>query len=100
MAPCDIIAVEKERWTRWADSEGVLLITVDFSDNATLFVYYIKQLKVMGIKKRASLAWSSFIDGVALDLFVTSYWSLMGTFMSRLGVTCMYRLYSLHLYVT
>ena len=27
------------------------LITVDFSDNATLFVYCIKRLKVMGIKK-------------------------------------------------
>ena len=41
MALCDVIVVEKERWTRGADSEGVLLITVDFSDNATLFVYHI-----------------------------------------------------------
>ena len=41
MAPCDVIVVEKERWTGWADSEGVLLITVDFSDKATLFVYQI-----------------------------------------------------------
>ena len=41
MAPCDVIVVEKERLSRRADSEGVLLITVDFSDNATLFVYYI-----------------------------------------------------------
>ena len=51
MAPCDVIAVEKKRWTKRADSEGVLLITIDFSDNATLFVYYMKRLKVMGIKK-------------------------------------------------
>ena len=52
MAPCDVITVEKERWTKRAGSEGVLLITVDFSDNATLFVYYIniKWLKVMGIE--------------------------------------------------
>ena len=71
MAPCDVIAVEKKRWTKRADSEGVLLITIDFSDNATLFIYYMKRLKVMGIKKMASLAWFSFIDGVALGLFVT-----------------------------
>ena len=30
-----------ERWTRRADSEGVFLIVIDFSDNATLFVYFI-----------------------------------------------------------
>ena len=41
MAPYDVVVVEKERWTTWADSEGVLLITVDFSDNTTLLVYYI-----------------------------------------------------------
>ena len=41
MAPRDVIVVEKERWTRRADSDGVLLITVDFSDKATFFVYYI-----------------------------------------------------------
>ena len=45
-----VIVVEKERWTRRARSEGVLLITVDFRDSATLFIYYIKRLKVMGIK--------------------------------------------------
>ena len=41
MSPCDVIVVEKERWSRRADSEGFLLITVDFSDNTTLLVYYI-----------------------------------------------------------
>ena len=41
MALCDVTIVEKERWTRGADSEGVFLITVDFSDDVTLFVYYI-----------------------------------------------------------
>ena len=69
MAPCDVKLVENERWTRRADSEGFLLITVDFSDNVTSFVYHIKQLKVMGIKKLACLAWFSLIDGVALGLF-------------------------------
>ena len=41
MAPCDVIVVENKRWTRPADSEGVLLITVDFCENATLFVWYV-----------------------------------------------------------
>ena len=41
MAPRDVIAVEKERWTKRTDSEGVLLIAVDFSDNATLFFFII-----------------------------------------------------------
>ena len=57
MAPCDVIGVDKERWTKWADSEGVvLLFDVDFSDNATLFVYRIA-VKSYGYKKMASLAW-------------------------------------------
>ena len=71
MALCDVIVVEKELWSRPADREGILLITVDFIDNVTLFVCYIKRLKVMGIKKMASLAWFSFVDGVALGLFVS-----------------------------
>ena len=41
MAPCDVIVVEKERGITRADSDGVLLITVDFSENTTLFVYFI-----------------------------------------------------------
>ena len=40
MAPCDVIVVEKECWNTRADSKGVLLITVDFIDDATLFVYH------------------------------------------------------------
>ena len=41
MAPCDVIVVEKERGITRADSDGVLLITVDFSENTTLFVYFM-----------------------------------------------------------
>ena len=48
MALCNV--VEKERRTRRADNEGVLLITVDFRYNATLSVYYIQRLKVVDIK--------------------------------------------------
>ena len=40
MALCDVIVVENKRWIRQANIEAVLLITVDFSDNVTLFVYY------------------------------------------------------------
>ena len=56
MAPCDVIGVDKERWTKWADSEGVvLLFDVDFSDNATLFVYRIA-VKSYGYKKNGQFS--------------------------------------------
>ena len=95
----EVIVVEKERLARRADREGVFLITVDFSDNVTLFLLYIA-VESYGYQKVVSLVWFTFIDGVALCLFVTNQRSIMATRMSRLGVTCMYRLYSLDPYVT
>ena len=47
MTPFDVMVVEKERWTRQADSEGAFLITVDFGNNATLFVHYILRFELV-----------------------------------------------------
>ena len=41
MTPCGIIIVEKKRWLGQVNNEGVSLIIVDLSNNATLFVYYV-----------------------------------------------------------
>ena len=39
MIPCDVIIVEKERWTR-RPGQGVFLIIVDLSNTTILFITY------------------------------------------------------------